>query len=208
LVGVLVTNVSTGYTWASSYNVVSIDGSTHTFNYSFPEFFINDPLKYTVQVKHAYSSYADLTMTTDSATEVDNNFRIYVKDSYCQEYYLDNTFVLINVLFDQDIVNEQWYDVSDNLINDNFYYKSNSITVDISTLVILRALYEPSTYLLNQKNIWEVINHDSGLVIFKVFNESVPYIFNEIGTYDVNCTSYDSFGNGIMKNYEGLIKVV
>jgi hypothetical protein len=42
----------------------------------------------------------------------------------------------------------------------------------------------------------------------KVFNESVPYIFSEIGTYDVECTSYDSFGNAIIKKYEGLVEVI
>lgn len=208
LVGIIVTDASKpGMEWGSSFRVTNVDGSTHTFEYSIPDFFVNNP-KYEIKVKHAYSSYADLTMITESATEVANTFKIYNKDSYCQEYYLDNTFVLVNLLFDQDVVNRQWYDASDNLVNDTFYYHPEPIVVDISTLVILRAMYDPSTYLLNQRNIWQVVNHDSSLILFKVWNESVPYIFNEIGTYDVECTSYDSFGNAIIKKYEGLIEVI
>ena len=115
---------------------------------------------------------------------------------------------MVNLLFDQDLVNRQWYDASDNLVNGVFYYHPEPIAVDISTLVILKATYDPSNYLLGQKNIWTVINHDSSLILFKVWNESVPYIFNSLGTYDVECISYDIFGNAVTKKYEGLIEVV
>ena len=61
--------------------------------------------------------------------------------------------------------------------------------------------------LINQKNIWTVINHDSSIILFKVFNDSVPYIFDASGIYDVECVSYDVYGNSITKKYEGLVQV-
>lgn len=209
LVGIVVTNIKMSqhnYMWGSSYRVTAVNGSTHTFDAPLPEFLF-DSSKYTIRAKHAFSTYADITIPTLSATEINNTFKIYLENSYCQEYYLDNTFVLINVLFDQELVNDQWYNASDNLVNSVFYYHSNPVIVDVSTLVILRALYDSSTYLLNQKNIWTVINHDASTILFKVFNESVAYIFNQIGTYDVECIAYDSYGNAIVKKYEGLIDV-
>lgn len=208
LVGIIVTDINKPeYEWGASYRVSTVNGYTHTFDNILPHEFL-DTSTYTVKVKHAFSTYANLSIPTSSATEVNNTFSIYLKNSYCQEYYLDNTFVLLNVLFEQEPVNDQWYNASDNLINSEYYYHPESITVDVSTLVILRAIYDPSIYLLNQKNIWQLIEHDSSTIVFKVFNDSVPYIFNEAGRYDVECTSYDSFGNAIYKKYEGLINVV
>jgi hypothetical protein len=207
LVGIIVSDINKpGYEWGASYRVIDVSGYTHTFNQILPYEFL-DTSVYTVKVKHAFSSYANLSIPTSSAIELNNTFNIYLKNSYCQEYYLDNTFVLLNVLFEQEPINEQWYNVSDNLINTEFYYHPEPITVDVSTLIILKAVYDPSTYLLNQKNIWQISEHDSSTILFKVFNDSVPYIFDEAGRYDVECTSYDSFGNTISKKYEGLIIV-
>jgi hypothetical protein len=210
VVGVIVTSIagdSSGYSWGSSYRVSAVDGSTHTFNYAIPTFFVNQPGQYQIKVKHAFSTYADFSIITDSAIEANNNFNIYLKNSYCQEYYLYNTFVVVNILFDQDIVNDQWYNPSDNLVNNTFYYHPEAINVDVSTLIILKGTYDSSNYLLNQKNIWQVTHTDSSTILFKVFNDNVPYIYNQVGTYNVECTSYDSFGNAITKKFEGLINV-
>jgi len=334
LVGIIIQNSSMiGYEWGSTYKVLNINGSTgntYTFDNPIPQFVVGSS-NYTLKAKHAFSAYSDFTILTDTASEVANNFNIYLKNSFCQEYFLDDTFTLVNILFDQDIVNQQWYNASDNLINDTFYYHSKPINVDISTLVILKSEYDNvlnnlswisnsydtfnsslgldistaicnsvtwqsaktrafslrkgdivtikananivganpyvllsdapglsgqvsqippiqflyngdntisliakrdsaaaklviesygvtnysasisaevrNYYLLNQKNIWTVINHDSSLILFKVYNDIVPYIFDASGVYDVECVSYDSYGNAITKKYEGLIKV-
>jgi len=209
LVGLIITHNTNGYSWGSSYKVLDVSGTTHTFDFPVPDFFVNNPSTYTINAKHAFSTYADFTINTESANEESNNFQIFLKNSYCQEYYLDNTFVLINILFDQDKVNQQWYEPSDNLINKTYftYDQSKPLNVDISTLVILQAQYDSSNYLLNQKNIWEIVEHDSSIVLMKVFNQSIPYIFDTAGVYDVECTAYDSYGNTIIKKYEGLIQV-
>jgi hypothetical protein len=209
IVGLIVSHNTNGYSWGSSYKVLDVSGTTHTFDFPVPEFFINNPSIYSIQAKHAFSTYADFTISTENADEAANNFQIYLKNSYCQEHYLDDTFVLINILFDQDKINQQWYEPSDNLINTQYftYDQSKPLSVDISTLVILQAIYDPSNYLLNQQNIWEIIEHDSSIVLMKVFNKSVPYIFDTAGIYDVECTAYDSYGNAIIKKYEGLIQV-
>jgi len=334
LVGLIINHKTNGYSWGSSYKVLNVNGSTHVFDMQVPEFFVSNPSVYTIKAKHAFSSYSDFTILTDTATEVANNFHIYLKNSYCQEYYLDDTFAVINILFDQDKVNQQWYNASDNLINSEFYFydQSHPVNVDVSTLVILRSIYDDilindlewtlnsydvfssnkldistaimyyspvdwssaktrtfpikkgdtiivkanltlnsgntpyllladaagiagrvsqippiqylyngdntvvltavrdssaarltletyevtdysatisayNNYMLHQKNIWTIINHDSSIILMKVFNDSVPYIFDTAGTYDVECVSYDSYGNAITKKYEGLIQV-
>lgn len=209
IVGLIVSHNTNGYSWGSSYKVLDVSGTTHTFDNPVPDFFINNPTIYSIKAKHAFSTYADFTIPTLTADEVANNFQIFLKNSYCQEYYLDDTFVLINILFDQDKVNQQWYEPSDNLINTEYFTfdQSHPLNVDISTLIILQAQYDPSNYLLNQKNIWEIIEHDSSIVLMKVFNKSVPYIFSDSGIYDVQVSSYDSYGNVAIKRYEGLISV-
>ena len=208
LAGVIVFDGSTGYSWGSSYRVTNVDGSTHTFDQTIPQFFINNPGKYSIKVKHAFSSYSDMTIPTDYAVEQFNTFKLYLKDSYCQEYFLDNTFVVINILFDQDYVNQQWYNASDNLINSEFYYHCKPIEVDSSTLVIFKAVYDPSNYMLDQKNIWTVKEHNESNILFRVFNESVPFIFDQIGTYDIQVESYDKYGNLKTQVWEGLVTVV
>jgi hypothetical protein len=209
LVGIIVSDGSTGYSWGSSYRVLSVNASTgtHVFDQNVPQFFINNPGKYTIKVKHAFSTYSDFTIETDHAVEIANNFKIYLKNSFCQEYFLDDTFVVINILFDQDYVNEQWYDPSDNLVNSNFYLYNEAITVDVSTLVIFKSLYDVSNYMLDQHNVWTVRNHDPNQIVFKVFNESVPFVFNQTGIYDVQVESFDKYGNLKTQVWEGLIKV-
>ena len=195
LVGVIVTNASTGYTWGASYRVTNVDGSTHSFDNVLPAFFVNNPNKYIIQAKHAFSTYAEYSIETKSATEVNNVFKVYLNDSYCHEYYLDNTFIYTNVLFDYDNINNLWYDPSLNLINSPFYYYSKYIDIDVSTFVILRAEYDPSNYMLNQKNIWTVRYAETDRVLFRVFNKSVPFIFDSSGYYRFIVESYDKYGN-------------
>lgn len=201
MVGIIVTNASmSGYSWGSSYRVSSVDGSTHTMDALLPRFFLNDT-RYTIYAKHAFSTYTYFTIPTYTATETSNTFSIYLKDSYCQEHYLDDTFVITNILFDQETVNDHWYDSSSNILHDaEFYYHKNYISVDISTLIILRAMYDTdlytsSKYMLNQKNIWTVINNDTSTIVFKVYNNDVPYIFNASDYYRISVESYDEYGN-------------
>lgn len=225
MVGIIITDSCMGYSWGGSYRVMNVNGVTHTFDNAIPNFMYNNPVRYNIQFKHAFSTYSDMSIPTYSATEIaasgGNYFKIYLDNSYCQEHYLDDTFIYVNILFDQDIVNEQWYDASSNQNvnagNHIFYYHTNPIIIDVSTLIILKSKYNDNPdvssyfdedYLINQKNIWQINNHDTSTIIFKVFNDSVPYFFDKKGTYDVQCTSYDSYGNAITKIYEGLIEVV
>ena len=214
LVGILIDDVCTGYTWGSSFRVLdsSIDGSIgvyHKLKGNIPEFIIADPSRYTITAKHAFSSFADFNISVEDAEEVDGNFNIYLDDTYFHQYYLDNTFVYVNVLFDQEKVLDQWYDPSTDgyLITGPFYPYTKSITIDISTLVILDTFYDPSNYMLNQKNIWTVKEKGSNEILFRVHNKSVPFIFVDPGTYDVTVEAYDSYGNLKLQYFEGLIIV-
>ena len=207
LVGVIISDGSTGYSWGSSYKVMAVNGSTHTFDNILPQFFIANPGKYTIKAKHAFSTYSDFTIETEDAFEINNNFHIYLKNSYCQEYFLDTTFVVLNILFDQDYVNQQWYNPSDGLVNSAFYYYDQPITVDTSTLVLFRSIYDPSNYMLEQKNIWTIKDHDQNKIIMRVFNDTVPFIFDINGVYDIQVESFDKYGNIKTQIYEGLIKV-
>jgi len=198
VVAVIVTDNSTGYSWGSSYRVTNLDGSIHTFDNSIPEFLL-DTSVYTVQAKHAFSSYSHFITGTTSATETNNVFKIYLDNSYCQELYLDNTFIYMNILFDHDIINGDWYDPSLNLVNSPYYYYSKPISVDSDTLIIFRSEYDNSTYLLNQKNIWTARYNEDNTIYFKVFNESVPIIFSDTNNFRIAVESYDSYGNLILQ---------
>jgi len=186
------------YEWGASYKVTSVNGSTHTFDNLLPEFLLDSSI-YTIQAKHAFSSYSDFNNRTASATEVNsstgNRFNIYLKDSYCHEHYLDNTFVYMNILFDHDKINYLWYDSSTDLIPEKFYYYPLYVIIETSTFIILKTDYDPSNYMLNQKNIWTVKWHDTKEVYFRVFNKSVPFVFDPSGHYILEVESYDKHGN-------------
>jgi len=109
LVGIIVEDNITGYTWGASYRVIDVSGYEHTFESELPQHFIDGSTRYTIKAKHAFSSFSTFSIPTDSATEENNEFKIYLKDSYCQEYYLDNTFIYMNILFDQERINDAWY---------------------------------------------------------------------------------------------------
>ena len=344
LVAILIEDPS-GNQWGSSFRV--LDSSTtldpsygylHTFKGNVPEFTLDTA--YTLTAKHAFSTYADFSIDVASATEVGNDFHVYLDDVYYHQYYLDNTFVFLSINFDQDRVLQQWFDPNEQVealtnwtnhgfslfvtdgteiefavngvggdpsdycqsntfnvvggttidISINYYnggglprpaipkfyiqeiggddpsteytivkdqgywYQNNfvhaldssttsaylrfydgstgadmnfkagtsvlktglseyyypfdhSIELDISTFVILRAEYDPSNYMLNQKNIWTITNADTDELIMQVWNDTVSYIFDEAGEYDVQVESYDSFGNLKTQLFEGLIKI-
>jgi len=195
LVGIVVTDNCTGYSWGASYRVIDTSGFTHIFDKYFPQYFIDNSTRYKIQAKHAFSTFAEFILNTSVAYEINNNFNIYFENSYCQENYLDNTFVYMNILFDHSRINSLWYNPSLNLINSDFYYYQNYIDVDLSTLVILRAEYDSSTYMIGQRNIWTATDLNTGDIFFKVYNDSVPILFGDVTNYDINVRSYDIYGN-------------
>ena len=217
LVAIIIDDVINEISWGSSFRVLDsslIDGSMgsgfhHQLQGNIPEFILADPLRYTITAKHAYSSFADFTIDVSYGLEINNNFNIYLEDIYYHQYYLDSTFVFVNILFDQQLVLDQWYDPSTDgyLVTGPFYPYTSSITIEPSTLVILDTFYDPSTYMLNQKNIWTVKEKESDNILFRVYNKSVPYIFTEPGVFDVQVEAYDSHGNLKLQYFEGLIIV-
>jgi hypothetical protein len=207
LVGVIIDDLSTGYRWGSSFRVIDVSAYRHTFQGNLPQFVIGNP-RYTLSAKHAFSSFADFQIDISTASEVDNNFDLYMNDPHHTEYYLDNTFVFVNLLFDQDYAIAQWYDPStDNLLTKPYYPFTQAISVDISTLVIFSSMYDPSDYMLEQRNIWTVRNTDDKRMIFKVYNKVVPFIFNKAGVFDVQLEAYDKYGNIKSQVWEGLLTV-
>lgn len=215
VVGILVEDLSTGYTWGSSFRVLDVStqyddqyGYSHLFEGNVPQFVLNDPDKYSLTAKHAFSTFSNFQIPVESAKEENNNFKLYLDDTYYHQYYLDNTFVYLSIDFDQEVVLEQWYDPStDNMINKEFYPFEQAIELDVSSLVIFRSQYDASNYMLNQKNIWTIKENESQDTLLRVHNFIVPYIFNESGTYDIILESYDYYGNLKTKEFEGLIKI-
>lgn len=197
-VALIATDINNGYSWGATYRVVDVSGNRHTFDKPLPELFLDTSI-YEIRAKHAFSAFTNFIMTTESAIEKNNEFSIYHSDSYCREYYLDNTFTLTNIQFDHDRINDMWYDPSLYLVNSNFYYYNKAIEVDTSTLVILRAEYDPSNYMLNQKNIWTARYVNNNAMYFRVFNESVPIIFKDSVNFSIGVESYDSYGNLIQE---------
>jgi len=216
VIDIIVQDISTGYTSGAAYRVISVDsfdasrGYPHTFSGNFPNCFAADPSKYSLAAKHAFTSFANFEIDIKNSIEADANFRIYLDDTYYHQYCLDNTFVFQDIPFNQDIVRENWYDPSiiTPFITMTYYPFKYSITLDPSTIVILRSVYDPSLYMLNQKNIWEIKEHDSSDLLMRVYNEVVPYIFTNEGDFDINVKSFDSFGNLKEQDFEGLIKIV
>jgi len=212
LVSIIIIDLSTGLSWGASIRVLDVSsysdnyGTRHVFSGNVPNFVLNDPYKYELRAKHAFSTFSEFEIINNYAIEDDNNFNLYLNDIYYHQYCLDNTFVFLNITFNHEDVIAQWYDVSDNLINNKqFYSFDHSIELDISTLVIFKTNYDSSDYMLNQKNIWEIKNRDDESLLMRVNNFSVPYIFNKTGTYDVTVEAYDNYGNLKKQTFEGLI---
>ena len=211
LISLIIENASTGFSWGSAFRVLDVctNGIEHRLEGNIPSFILDASLEYTIKGKHAFSTYANFQIEVDSASEIDNTFNIYHNDTYYHQYYLDDTFVITNLLFDHDMVREQWYDPSDNLINRIYWPFHQAIEVDISTLVILDAQYDPSNYMLRQKNIWSMTRfEDDNKLVMKVFNNQVFYVFDEPGTYNITAEAYDHYGNLKTQTYEGLLEIV
>ena len=214
LVSIIIEDLSTGYSWGAAFRVLDVStyqdatGTPHTFQGNIPDLVLADPNKYSLTAKYAFSTFANFQINTNHTVEINNDFHIYLDDIYLHQYYLDDTFVFLNIDFDHDKVISQWYDPStENMINTAFYPFDHYIEVDVSSLVIFNACFDSSNYMINQKNIWEIRNRNTETLLMRVNNFNVPYVFNEIGDYDVIVKSYDSFGNLKEEKFEGLLSV-
>jgi hypothetical protein len=195
LVALLIVDGSTSYSMSASCRVLSTDGSTHTFGESMPSYILADSSKYTITARHAHATFTDFQVDVSSALDSNDNFQFYYNKEY-MPYTVDNTFVSMNLPFDQAFIRDQWYDDSLSLVNSDFYkYQNEVIGVDVSTLVLLVAEYDTSSYMLNQKNSWIVVNTDNNEVVMRVHNKSIPFTFGEDSNYEIFVESYDSHGN-------------
>ena len=204
VVNIIAWDLSTGNDWGATYRVVSVDGSTHTMDKPFPAFLIDNSTRYDITAQHAFSSFTNYIMDVSTASEISNNFHINVGTDY-RQYFIDNTFVMFNILFNHEYVNDQWYDSS---VNETYYSYTKPITIDVSTLVIIKSEFDSSTYMLNELDIITVRENLTKDLVFRVFNNAVPFVFDTSGYYDVAAGKYDSYGNLSIKLYEGLIHVV
>jgi len=219
VVSMLVTDTSMGRTWGASYRVTGVDNNTYTFDAEFPETFIEDPI-YDINCKYGFSAFSMMVMETDYAYEESNTFKIYLKNTNCQELYVDNTFALMNMPFDQERLNNAWYDVNLNVHDSSFYCQGKLLSTDTSTLVLINGQYDSSGYMPEQRNIYSARFHRVGQVpeitgelergnidynldplYFKVYNDGVPIIFNENDLFSIGVESYDKFGNLAKSEY-------
>ena len=208
LVGLIISDISTGYRWGSSFRVLNVSINHHTLQGNVPQFILDASSRYSLTSKHAFSTFANFQLEVSVGYEVDNNFHLYMTDNNYHQYYLDNTFVFVDVLFDHEYILEQWYDPStDNLIGIPYYPFTKAVDVDISTLVILGSYYDPSNYMLEQKNIWTIKHHEDGTTMLRVYNDYVPFIFNQAGIFDVQLEAYDKYGNIKSQIWDGLLNV-
>ena len=214
VVNVIISDTCTGYSWGGAFRVLDSSavndpsyGYAHLLEGNIPDFVIGDP-RYEIFAKHAFSAFSTMEEEVEGATESGNIFDIYLDDKYFFQYYLDNTFVFVNLLFDHEIAIAQWYDPSsgDLTTGKDFWGFQTPIRIEEGTLVILEGAFPESGYMLDQKNIWTVRKRGGG-ILFRVFNPWVFYVFNEAGVYDVTLEAYDSFGNLKSKTSEGLIEV-
>lgn len=208
VVNILATDPSNNI-YSGLHRVITSDISTHNhvLNGMIPPTLIN--IGCTFQIKYAYSKYAEYSMDVSTAVENRNNFFITYDDPYKGEYYLDSTWTNYNIPFDQEYVNYQFYDPSTDysLIDSSFWGYNKPITVDISTLILLRSEYDTSTYLTEQRNVWTITRHNDKLIM-KVWNEAVPFIYDREGVYSVTVESYDNRGNAIINSYDGLLNII
>lgn len=207
IVDLIITDNSINYSWGSAFRVQEEPiGTTHVFDYDLPDYVVTNP-RYSITAKYGFSAYTEFSTETVSATEENNNFFIHLEDDY-RQYYLDNTFVMINVLFDHEYVNNNWYDPSVNSVDSTFFFYKEPINVEAGTLVLLTSKYESENYMIEQKNKWTIYNNYTGKMLMQVYNEVVPFVYNESGYYDVHVESYDKYGNLSTKVYEGLIHII
>lgn len=205
LLNLIVKDNITSYSWGASYRVLDVSGGFHYLDDLIPEQFTNDNARYTITAKHGFTTYAATDMTTKSAVEIDNYWKLYLNDTYNEEWFLDSTFSVINILFDKNLVDSHW-GIGTDFDGYSAYYKP--ITVDTSSMILLTATFDPSNYMIGQRNIWTVRYNDTKDVLLRVHNLIVPYTFSKKGYYDVQVECYDTYGNLSSINCEGLINVV
>jgi len=204
MINLIVTDNSNNYSWGASYKVKDVSNYVHTLDAAIPDMFLNNS-QYSINAKHAFTTYSSTDIKTASASEYYGTFKLHLNDVYNEGWWLDDTFAIINMLFDQTEVNLNWADTSINGIYKKYY---SPIISDTSTLVFIGTEFDPSLYMVNKKNIWTVRYNDSKDILFRVHNNIVPYKFTSKGYYDVQLESYDSNGNISTINSEALIKII
>lgn len=209
LVAVIINDNSTGYQWAASHRVLdTYNTTTHKLEGKIQPFIVKRDDRFTYNVKHAFTTFTKYNSLVNTAEEVNNNFHIYNIDrSNNRDVYLDDTFVYYNVLFDYDYVEDNWLDSSVITISDEYYPTVDPITVDGSGNIILRSLFDSSTYMLNQKNIWVIKRDSDDSYLMRVYNKALPYFYDSSDNYNVQVESYDKYGNLTTRLFEGFIKV-
>lgn len=204
LVTVVVNDSFTGYSWGASYRVLESDVTGITLDFMIPEKFIGDP-RYSMYVKHAFTSFSTTDIRTVNAYELDNTFTIYLDDKYREVWYLDDTFAMLNVPFDFSYVNE-WWGTSGTIVDASVYV--DPIIVCKDTMVVLESYFDVSSYMPDKKCIWTILKSDTKDTVLRVLNDTVPFTFDDTGDYDVQVECYDGYGNITKTMSEGLIKVV
>lgn len=195
---------STSYSWGGSYRILSSVGTSYTIDGLLPRQFLAQPSRYTFTAKHAFTTYSTTNIKTDEAYEQGGYFKLYLDDTYNEQWFLDSTFALVNILFDHDEVNAGW-DSPNTTIGYKMY--DSPISVEPGDMVILTAGFGLANYMVGQRNIWTIRKTDTKEVVMKVYNFAVVYRFSDRGFYDVQIESYDSYGNLTSCTYEGLIKM-
>jgi hypothetical protein len=152
VISILAQDLSTNFIWGSSYRIldISTNGYTYTLDSLVPQIFIDSSSRYNITAKHAFTTLVDYIFDINVSTyEYNNNFYIKLDNACSQEYYLDNTFVTANIDFDHDKVIQQWYETTDNLLSKDFWRFKTPITVDTSTLILLRSEFDSSSYFVS-----------------------------------------------------------
>jgi hypothetical protein len=206
IVDLVVTDACSGLTWGSSYRVLDVSGNEHIFDGLLPQFIVDASDRYSINAKHAFSSFVNYEIDTSVAIEDNNDFQVYLDKDY-RQFFIDNTLVMLNIPFSHEYAMDQWYDPCTYTLREVYYYHDKPIEIDTSTMVIITSEYDSSNYMLNQKNIYTIKKNISKEIVLRVHNEILPFTFDSTGYYDVIAESYDSFGNLSSKTYEGLIKV-
>lgn len=211
LINLIIEDTCTGYSWASSYRVIDSSGSDHTINSVFPSFIIDNSIRYNTYAKHGYSTYASYEIDNSTSYKTyENDIILYDLNDDYRKHMLDSTFTMINVPFHHDYVDYQWYDASlEGILTDasEYYYYDNPLIIDVSSLILLRCKYDSSTYMSRQKNIWTIVKNDTKDIVLRVYNDTVPFVFDVSGYYDIQVETYDHYGNLALKLYEGFLKV-
>lgn len=205
LLTVIASDSSTYYSWGASYRIIDSSDNKYTLDGLLPIQFLNDPARYSFRAKHAFTAYSETELTTNEAYEDQGFFKLYLNDPYKEMWFIDSTFVLINIPFDHDEVESGW--VKPEVFSGHKRY-SSPLDINAGSVVILISQFDSSGYLRNQKNIWTVRKSTDKSLVMRVYNDALMYKFSNRGYYDVQIESYDSYGNVTSSNYEGIINII